>query len=147
MKKITIIAVGKIREKYLLDAIDEYKKRLSRFCKLNIIEVPDSAHEDVAKESALIIDAAPKIDFLLDIDGDLISSKFLSADLDKLFLSADTAYFVIGGSCGVDGRVKTAAKKRISFGRITFPHQLMRVLVLEQVYRSFCISNGLPYHK
>jgi len=137
MKKIKIIAVGGIKEKYLSDAISEYKKRLNKFCKLEIIEIEEG--EDIKKY-------AP-IDFLFDIEGELVSSQSLASTLDKHYLYQDTASFLIGGSHGFIKEQKNYAKKLVSFGRVTYPHQLFRVLVLEQIYRAFSINQGLPYHK
>jgi len=146
MKKIRIIAVGKIKEKYLTDAIEEYSKRLSRFCKLDVIEIEESG---VEKEGVLIgqllKDKPP--DFLMDIGGEMVSSDGLSEILDKHYLYSDTAAFIIGGSHGVSTQLKNLAKKRLSFGKITLPHQLFRVVLLEQIYRAFSINSNLPYHK
>ncbi|MCL2556075.1 MAG: 23S rRNA (pseudouridine(1915)-N(3))-methyltransferase RlmH [Firmicutes bacterium] len=137
MKKIRIIAVGSIKEKYLIQAIDEYLKRLKKFCKIEIIEIQEN--DDIKKFGT--------IDFLFDIKGELITSENLSSILDKQYIYADTVTFLIGGSHGFSEETKKSAKNRISFGLVTYPHQLFRVLVLEQIYRSFSIVQGLPYHK
>ena len=150
MKKIEIICVGKIKESYLADAIQEYAKRLSRFCELSIVELKEEGDDTlgVKKESAAILSRLNGTGILLDIQGDLISSEQLASYVDKAFLNgAKKLQFIIGGSSGVDDTVKKTVQKRISFGRVTYPHQLMRVLVLEQVYRALTILESLPYHK
>ena len=160
MVKITLICVGKIKEKYLKDAISEYSKRLSKFCNLEIKEVADvktkenmsQAEEDLIKDkegeriSALI---KPE-DYLvtLEIDGQMVSSEGLSEKMSSLFVSGVSKMtFVIGGSVGLSDKVIGRADYHLSFSKMTFPHQLMRVILLEQIYRSFKISQGEPYHK
>ncbi|MCL2821797.1 MAG: 23S rRNA (pseudouridine(1915)-N(3))-methyltransferase RlmH [Firmicutes bacterium] len=150
MKKITIIAVGKIKESFFKEAIAEYSKRLSRFCKLNIIETEEFAQE-IEKESEAVLSAALKadtqIDFVLDKDGEMVSSETLNQKIQKLYQGGDTVCFVIGGSKGLSQKIKQSAKQKISFGLVTYPHQLFRVVLLEQIYRAFTIDSGLPYHK
>ena len=157
--KITLITVGKIKEKYFTDAIKEYTKRLSRYCKLEIIEVadektPDRASEKenaqiLAKEGDRILAKISDRDFVysMAIEGKLISSEELSTGLEQAMQQASTLVFIIGGSLGLDPRVKKRANALISFGRITLPHQLMRLVLTEQIYRAFMIREGSPYHK
>ena len=158
--KITLITVGKIKEKYLKDAIAEYSKRLSRYCKLEIIEVadektPDSAgealEEQIKKKEASRILKYIKEDaflFTLEIQGKQYDSVGLSERLEKLMtMGKSHIQFVIGGSLGLHESVTKRADEAISFSRMTFPHQLMRVILLEQIYRGFRILSGEPYHK
>ena len=152
MKKIELICVGKIKEPYLKEAIAEYQKRLTRFCNLSIIELKDEGYNiavATAKESAAIATKISNdVSILLDIEGEQITSKALASYIDKAFTNGATkVQFIIGGSHGVDSAIKNAATKKISFGRITYPHQLIRVVCLEQIYRSMCILANVPYHK
>lgn len=158
--KITILCVGKIKEKYFSMAIDEYVKRLSRYCKLEIIEVPDektdenasTAEEKMVKEKEgerirkNIRDTSYVI--ALAIDGKQLDSVELSEKIEKLGVQGVSHItFVIGGSLGLDERILERADYKLSFSKMTFPHQLMRVVLLEQIYRSYRIMNGEPYHK
>ena len=160
MVKITLICVGKIKEKYLKDAISEYSKRLSKFCNLEIKEVADEktkenmsqAEEDLIKdkEGERIAALIKPEDYLvtLEIDGQMVSSEGLSEKMSSLFVSGVSKMtFVIGGSVGLSDKVIGRADYHLSFSKMTFPHQLMRVILLEQIYRSFKISQGEPYHK
>ena len=160
MVKITVICVGKIKEKYLKDAIFEYSKRLGKFCNLEIKEVADvKTKENMSQaEEALIKDkegeriaALIKPDdyvVTLEIDGQMVSSEGLSEKMSSLFVSGVSKItFVIGGSVGLSDKVTRRADYHLSFSKMTFPHQLMRVILLEQIYRSFKISQGEPYHK
>lgn len=157
---IYLITVGKIKEKFLRDAVDEYKKRLSRYCKLQIIEVADEKTPDNAsekeeeiikeKEGQLILKKIPDNMFVisLEIDAKQPSSEELAAKIKDLSLRGESNLtFVIGGSLGLARSVQQRANCKISFSRMTFPHQLFRVMLLEQIYRSFRIINGEPYHK
>ncbi len=150
---IKIICVGKIKEKYFVDAIKEYEKRLSKYTKLEIIEVMDSNISDINKalkiEQDAIIKHINEKDYLilLDLDGIELSSIELSEELEKIEQISSNLVFVIGGSNGVSDALKQMAKKRISFSRLTFPHQLFRVLLLEQLYRSYKIRYHESYHK
>ena len=150
MVKITLICVGKIKEKYLKDAISEYSKRLSKFCNLEIKEVADvKTKENMSQaEEALIKDkegeriaALIKPDdyvVTLEIDGQMVSSEGLSEKMSSLFVSGISRItFVIGGSVGLSDKVIRRADYHLSFSKMTFPHQLMRVILLEQIYRSF----------
>ena len=153
--KITVICVGKVKEKFYREAITEFSKRLSGYCRLEIIEVadektPDSAgealEEQIKKKEASRILKYIKEDaflFTLEIQGKQYDSVELSERLEKLM----TIQFVIGGSLGLHESVTERADEAISFSRMTFPHQLMRVILLEQIYRSFRILSGEPYHK
>lgn len=158
--KITIITVGKIKEKYLKDAIAEYSKRLSKYCKLDIIEVadektPDNASEVVenvirSKEAERILKYIKDDAYIitLEINGKQLSSEELSDKIDKLGVQGTShIIFIIGGSIGLGKEVLEKSDFALSFSKMTFPHQLMRVILLEQVYRSYRIINGEPYHK
>ncbi len=159
--KITILTVGKIKEKFYTQAVEEYKKRLSRYCKLNIVEVADEKTPDNAgalteekikeKEGARLLkylDANAGYIIALAIEGQMPSSIELSQRLADLFVSGNShIIFVIGGSLGLDRQVLARADYKLSFSKMTFPHQLMRVILLEQVYRSYRILNHEPYHK
>ena len=158
--KITLITVGKIKEKYLKDAISEYTKRLSKYCKLDIIEVsdektPDNASKTVedqirAKEGERILKNI-KDDayvFTLEIAGKQLTSEELSDKIDTLGIQGTShIIFIIGGSIGLGSEVLKRSNYALSFSKMTFPHQLMRVILLEQIYRSYRIIDGEPYHK
>ena len=158
--KITLITVGKIKEKYFTMAIDEYSKRLSRYCKLDITELadektPDHSSETVnrqikEKEGDRILSSIKDDAYViaLAIEGDMLDSVQLSKKIEKLGVDGvSNITFVIGGSLGLDERVLKRADYKLSFSKMTFPHQLMRVVLLEQVYRAYRISNNEPYHK
>lgn len=158
--KIRIICVGKIKEKYFTDAIAEYSKRLSKFCSLEIVELQDEMTPDKAsdaenlqilkKEASRILSSVKDKDFVvtLEIEGRKFSSESFAAKLDSLFTQGiSTIDFIIGGSLGLDISVKKRSNLAISFSDMTFPHQLMRVVLLEQIYRCFKINSGEPYHK
>ncbi len=158
--KITVVTVGKIKEKYLKDAIDEYGKRLSKYCKLEIIEVadektPDHASEIVedairAKEAERILKHIKDDAYVitLEIQGKQLTSEELADKIEKLGVQGTShILFVIGGSIGLGKEVLERSDYALSFSKMTFPHQLMRVILLEQVYRSYRIISGEPYHK
>ena len=158
--KITIVCVGKIKEKFYRDALAEYKKRLSRYCNLTITEVADEKTKEQASETecAIIKDREGErilksirddgYVIALAIDGKNLDSVELSEKIDELGLSGKSnVYFVIGGSLGLSDAVMKRADYKLSFSRMTFPHQLMRVILLEQIYRSYRIINHEPYHK
>lgn len=148
MKKATVLCVGKIKEKYLADGITEYAKRLSRFCEFSVVELADEPGEaEVRLESDAILRRLRGYVVLLDICGKELGSPEFAAAIDRAYLSAPEITFVIGGSCGVDERVRAAANLRVSFGKVTYPHQLMRLILAEQIYRAFNILAGTPYHK
>lgn len=158
--KITVIAVGKIKEKFYRDAVAEYEKRLSRYCKLEIIQVedektPDKAGEALAqqirrKEAERIMryireDACV---FTLEIRGREYDSEGFAGELERLATQGIShIQFIIGGSLGLHEEISKRADRAVSFSRMTFPHQLMRVILLEQIYRGYRIINGEPYHK
>ena len=156
--KINIITVGKIKEKYLKEAIDEYKKRLSKFCNLNIVEVNESVakieNESHIKKSlqdeAQSITSKIRNEYViaLDIEGKEYSTVEISEKIKEITLKgASEISFIIGGSYGLDNSIKKRADLRLSFSRLTFPHQLFRVILLEQIYRVFKVINNEPYHK
>ena len=158
--KITLVTVGKIKEKFFEDAIKEYSKRLSRYCKLEILQVadektPDNASDTVndilkAKEGERLLSCIKDEAYViaLAIDGKMLDSVQLSQKIDNLGISGKSdIVFVIGGSLGLDKRVLDRADFKLSFSPMTFPHQLMRVILLEQIYRSYRIMKNEPYHK
>lgn len=158
--KITVITVGKIKEKYLKDAIAEYSKRLSRYCKLEILEVadektPDGASETVEenirdKEGERILKLIKEDAYVitLEIGGKMLTSEGLADRIETLGIQGKShLVFVIGGSIGLGKEVLRRSNYALSFSKMTFPHQLMRVILLEQIYRSYRIINGEPYHK
>lgn len=156
---INIISVGKIKEKYFTAAIGEYSKRLSRFVKLSITEVPDEKIPDNAsekemeqikeKEGSKILAKLPSNSFIvtLCIEGKELSSEDLAKRIADISMTSSNITFIIGGSLGLADTVKNKSNLRLSFGRMTLPHQLMRVVLLEQIYRAFKINNNESYHK
>ena len=159
MLTINIICVGKIKEQYLKDAINEYSKRLSRYCKLHIIELPDekipekcnnTISEDIKEKECLnIINHLPKDTYsiCLDLKGKEFSSEEFSKNIETLSLVTSSITFIIGGSSGISSKVLNIADELISFSKMTFPHQLFRVFLLEQIFRAFKIMNNETYHK
>lgn len=157
---ITLVTVGKIKEKYFRDAIAEYQKRLSKYCRLEIVEVADEKTPDKAseteeaqirqREAARILKAVRDNAYCitLTIDGKKRDSVNLATHIEQLGLSGKSnLVFVIGGSLGLHDSVVQRADETLSFSELTFPHQLMRVILLEQIYRCFRIINNEPYHK
>ncbi len=160
MQQITILCVGKIKEDYLRDAVDEYSKRLTRYCKLSITEVSDEKTPDnaspteeeqiKAKEAARLLKNLPEDAFVvtLEIEGKQLTSPELAEKLSSLAVTGSShIVFVIGGSLGLGNDILKKSDMRLSFSKMTFPHQLMRVILLEQIYRSYRIISGAPYHK
>ena len=156
--KIRILAVGKIKEDYLLDALKEYSKRISAFSDLEIVELAEAklSKENkseiqlaVDKESSLIINSLNKKDFniLLDIQGKELDSIKLAQLFASTQQTNSSFTFIIGGSNGVNDLLKESVNLRLSFSKLTFPHQLVRVMLLEQIYRIFKINNNQMYHK
>ena len=157
--RIRILCIGKLKERFYKDACAEFCKRLSRYAQVEIVELadektPDRASEKenaqiLAKEGDRILAKISDRDFVysMAIEGKLISSEELSTSLEQAMQQASTLVFIIGGSLGLDPRVKKRANALISFGRITLPHQLMRLVLTEQIYRAFMIREGSPYHK
>lgn len=158
--KIKLISVGKLKEHYLKDGIAEYKKRLSRFATVDLIEVADEKTPDRAsvlenqqildKEAERLLSKIGDRDFVvsLAIEGQQLSSEAFSQLLQlKMTAGYSTLTFVIGGSLGLSDAVKKRANVNLSFGHLTLPHQLMRLVLIEQIYRAFMIAEGSPYHK
>ncbi len=158
--KITILSVGKIKEKFYTNAIEEYVKRLSRYCKLEIVEVADEKTPDNASpaDEAIILNKEGErlLHYIKDnsyvcvlaIEGKPLSSTELAAHIEKLGVNGTGHItFIIGGSLGLSSSIMSRADYKLSFSRMTFPHQLMRVILLEQIYRSYRIINNEPYHK
>ena len=158
--RITVICVGKLKERFFRDACAEYEKRLGRYCRLEIIEVadektPEGASEALEeqireKEAARILRHVREDAYVytLEIEGKKPDSVAFARQLESLALKGQShIQFVIGGSLGLHGSVSRVAHSAVSFSNMTFPHQLMRVILLEQVYRSFMIRSGSPYHK
>ena len=157
---ITIICVGKIKEKYLTEAIKEYSKRLSKYCKLNIIEVADEKTDENAsdnlneivkdKEGERILKNIKDNSYIitLEIGGKMLSSEELAGKIDEITMFENSNItFIIGGSLGLSKNISNISNYKLSFSKMTFPHQLMRVILLEQIYRSFRILKNEPYHK
>ncbi len=158
--KITLITVGKIKEKYLKDAIAEYSKRLSRYCKLEIVEVADEKTPDNAsatvedairdKEGERILKYIKEDAYVitLEIAGKMLTSEEMAEKIEKLGVQGTShIIFIIGGSIGLGREILKRSDYALSFSKMTFPHQLMRVILLEQIYRSYRIINHEPYHK
>ena len=143
---IKIVCVGKVKEKYLQEAIADYMKRLTKYHKINIIELEDSNEGEEANRILKNIDVKDYV-ITLDIEGNIISSLDFAKKIDKQFIINSNITFVIGGSDGLDKKVKERADYSLSFSRLTFPHQLFRVILLEQIYRCFKILNNETYHK
>ena len=146
MKKIRVVAVGKLKEKYWSEAVKEYEKRISRFAEFTIKEIDE--RRTLQEEGKDILQNLKGYVIVCDVGGELITSEGLSETIEKAFLRGNSEVtFVIGSSEGLAEEVKAKADKRVSFGRVTFPHQMMRVILCEQVYRAMTISNGVTYHK
>ncbi|HGR3388558.1 TPA: 23S rRNA (pseudouridine(1915)-N(3))-methyltransferase RlmH [Streptococcus pneumoniae] len=158
--KIKVVTVGKLKEKYLKDGIAEYSKRISRFAKFEMIELSDEKTPDKASESEnqkileiegqRILSKIDDRDFVivLAIEGKTFFSEEFSKQLEETSIKGfSTLTFIIGGSLGLSSSVKNRANLSVSFGRLTLPHQLMRLVLVEQIYRAFTIQQGFPYHK
>lgn len=157
---ITIITVGKLKEKYLIDGIKEYQKRLSKYCKLNLVEVADEkcpenlSQADMKivknKEAERIIKKIPTTTQIitLEIEGKMLTSEEFSKKIDSYGVTGHSNLtFIIGGSLGISDTIKKMSDFKLSFSKMTFPHQVMKMILLEQIYRAFRISRGEPYHK
>ena len=157
---ITIISVGKLKEKYLKLGIDEFSKRLSKYCKLDMIELDDEkCHESLSEKDMLIVKDKEGKKILskiknnsyviaLAIDGKNLSSEELADTMSKLAVRGNSHItFIIGGSLGLSDEVLKRADYKLSFSKMTFPHQMMKLILLEQVYRAYRINNNEPYHK
>ncbi|HEU8397018.1 TPA: 23S rRNA (pseudouridine(1915)-N(3))-methyltransferase RlmH [Streptococcus pneumoniae] len=158
--KIKVVTVGKLKEKYLKDGIAEYSKRISKFAKFEMIELSDEKTPDKASESEnqkileiegqRILSKIADRDFVivLAIEGKTFFSEEFSKQLEETSIKGfSTLTFIIGGSLGLSSSVKNRANLSVSFGRLTLPHQLMRLVLVEQIYRAFTIQQGFPYHK
>lgn len=153
---INIICVGKIKEKYILDGIQEFAKRMQAFGKLKIFELKEDGNDSnrnmsIEKESKSILETLEKnkgFKILLDIQGKNFSSEDMALQIEKIGLNGDSAInFIIGGSYGVSEDIRKSADLRLSFSKMTFPHQLMRLILIEQIYRWFSIIKNTKYHK
>lgn len=160
MQKITLISVGKIKEEYYKQACNEYAKRLSAFCDLNIIEIPQEQLSPNPSEGQVTAALESEADQILAkipknadvvtlcVEGKLYSSEQLAEAVDlNVNIGSGNMAFIIGGSFGLSERVKAASKIRLSFSKMTFPHRLARVMLLEQIYRAYGINSGSKYHK
>lgn len=159
MLNIQIICIGKIKENYLKDAINEYSKRLSKYCKLIITELPDEkipdklndslSNEIKSKECNNIINHLKKDSYIiaLDLTGKQFSSEDFSLELEKISMINSSITFIIGGSLGLNEELLNKCNQKICFSKMTFPHQLIRVFLLEQIFRAFKIANHETYHK
>ena len=159
MMKITVICLGKLKEKYLSAACDEYRKRLSRYCNLDFVELepvklsdkPSKSEIDLAidKEADLILKKIPQNSevYTLCIEGKQLSSESLAEKVSALKNMGKSLAFVIGSSYGLSQKIKSLSQLKLSFSQMTFPHQLFRVMLLEQIYRAFKIDEGSEYHK
>lgn len=159
MINVTVICVGKLKESYLRDGCAEYIKRLSAFSKVNVVEVAEERasdnpsdseiHNIIEKEGNRIIAKIPKGSFVIPmcIEGTQFASPDFSKEIEKISMNYSGITFVIGGSFGLSNEVKSLGKLKLSFGKLTLPHQLARMVLLEQIYRAFSISNNSKYHK
>lgn len=144
MLNVNIVCVGKLKEKYWRDAVCEYSKRLSRFCRLTVFEAEES---DPQKEMPVILKNCRGYIIALCVEGEQMTSEKLAQTVEKIAFSNSSITFVIGSSTGLADGVKSAADLKLSFSKMTFPHQMMRVVLLEQIYRAFTINNNIKYHK
>jgi len=144
MPHIRIVTVGSIKETFFANAILEYLKRLTKYCKTEIIEIRENTP---TKECQNIIEKLLGYNILFDISGTMVSSQELSTKISKITQTQSTITFIIGASDGIDPAILPHIQERISFGKITLPHQLFRVVALEQIYRAFTILNNEKYHK
>ena len=144
---IKILCVGKIKEKFFKDAIEEYKKRLSKYTKLEIIEVSDNESIDKEKESLLKYINEKDYIITLEIEGKELTSIELSKKIEDILMINSNITFIIGSSNGLHDDIKKLSNFKLSFSKMTFPHQLFRIILLEQIYRAFKITNNESYHK
>ena len=159
MLTINIICIGKIKEKFFKDAIEEYSKRLSKYCKLNILELPDEKipdkininieNEIKTKECNNIFNHIKKDSYVicLDLTGKELSSELFAKNIENISMECSNITFIIGGSLGLTQKLLDFSKQKICFSKMTFPHQLIRIFLLEQLFRAFKISNGETYHR
>ena len=144
MLTVRVVAVGTLKEKFFVSAVDEYVKRLGKYCKFEIIQVKESGPKKEAEEIRAKLRGYV---ILCDVMGELVSSEGLAKRFEDLSMDTSTITFVIGGSDGVGGYLDDVADEKTSFGKITLPHQLFRVVLVEQIYRVFTILKGEKYHK
>lgn len=152
MLKINIVAIGKIKDKYIISGIEEYLKRLKPYINFSIIELAENkdTFDSHIKDSENIIKYLEKnksYNILLDISGKSLDSVELSKMIEKISLTNSEISFIIGGSRGVSDKLRKLCNKRISFSKLTFPHQLFRLMLVEQIYRAISIQNNIKYHK
>lgn len=145
MQKINIVCVGKIKEDFYRNAVTEYLKRLFRFAKVEVKEIAEG--KDLEEEAQGVLRAAKGYIIALCVEGDKLSSEDLAKRIKTLCDKGEEITFIIGSSCGLSDTVKSMADFKLSFSDMTFPHQLMRVILCEQVYRAFMINSGSTYHK
>ena len=145
MQKVNIVCVGKIKEQFYRDAVAEYVKRLSRFCRAEICELSEG--RSLEEEGEAILRRVRGYVIALCVEGQKLSSTGLAARIKQLCDGGEEITFIIGSSCGLAEKVKAAARLKLSFSDMTFPHQLMRVILCEQIYRAFMINGGGEYHK
>lgn len=143
---IKIICIGKLKEQYLKEGIEDYYKRINKYHKIELVELPDS---NIDKEKELILKNINVKDYIitLDIEGNNLTSKELAEKIDKTFITNSNITFIIGGSDGIHQEIKKLSNYSLSFSKQTFPHGLFRLILLEQIYRSFKIINNESYHK
>lgn len=159
MLTINIICIGKIKEKFFKDALEEYSKRLSKYCKFNILELPDEKipdklnpnleNEIKTKECNNIINHIKKDSYIicLDLKGKELSSEDFSKTIENISMQSSNITFIIGGSLGLTDKILNIANQKVCFSKMTFPHQLIRIFLVEQIFRAFKISNGETYHR
>lgn len=145
MIKVNIVCVGKIKEQFYRDAVAEYVKRLSRFCRAEICELSEG--RSLEEEGEAILRRVRGYVIALCVEGQKLSSTGLATRIKQLCDGGEEITFIIGSSCGLAEKVKAAARLKLSFSDMTFPHQLMRVILCEQIYRAFMINGGGEYHK
>ncbi len=150
---IKIICIGKIKERYMQDAINDYLKRISKYTKLEIIELnnynSDNIDEVLINEKELILKHIKEKDYIItmEIEGNIISSEEFSEKIDSIYNHYPNITFIIGGSYGIHNDIKKISNYALSFSKMTFPHQLFRLILLEQIYRAYKINNNETYHK
>ncbi len=159
MLNIQIVCIGKLKEMYLKSAVEEYSKRLSRYCKLNMLELPDEKIPEnlnpslenaiKSKECKSILEHIKKDSYViaLDLSGKQFSSEDFSAEIEKISMESSNITFIIGGSLGLNQEILNSCNLKLCFSKMTFPHQLIRVFLLEQIFRAFKIANGETYHR
>ena len=144
MMTVKVVCVGNLKEAYWRQACAEYEKRLSAFCKFRVVELPEST---LATEKDVILKECEGYTVALCVEGKPMTSEGLAEKIAAVSFQSSKITFVIGSSCGLDPAVKSRADLRLSFSSFTFPHQMMRVILLEQIYRAFTIQRNMTYHK